>query len=90
MRVETGGEPDNRVLTPDTMILLSTIRRDAADDEPVLGLRPNQISRLIGAAAKQAGLSDGYSGESPRFGMVRDLQNIGVLLLEDYVLDKER
>ena len=90
VRVEVAGEPDYRVVTSDTMRLLSAIRRAAADGDPVLGLRPNQISNRIGAAARQAGLGEGYSGESPRLGMIRDLQNIGVLLVGDHLTDKEK
>ena len=90
VRVETGGEPDYRVVTADTMRLLSSLRRNAAGDDPVLGLRPNQISIRISAAARQAGLGEGYSGESPRLGMIRDLQNIGVLLVGDHLTDREK
>ena len=90
VRVAGAEEVNYRTVGADTMKLLSAIRRDAADDEMVLGLRPNQIARRIDATARQAGLGEGYSGESPRLGMIGDLQDIGVLLLTDYLLDKER
>ena len=48
------------------MKLFLPVRRDAGDDEPVLGMRPNQIAIRIGAAARQAGLGEDYSGDSPR------------------------
>ena len=84
------GEIVFRVVSADTMRLLSSIRRGAGDDDLILGLRPNQIASRIGAAARQAGLGEGYSGESPRLGMIRDLENLGVLLLGDYVAHKIR
>ena len=75
------GDTGHRLLSPDTMKLLLTIRQDAGDGEPVLGLRPNQIASRIGAAARQAGLGYGYGGDSLRLGMLRDLETLGVLLL---------
>ena len=35
-------------------------------------------------AAIRAGLGPGYSGESPRMGMVRDVDTLGVRLLGEY------
>ena len=74
------GETDYRVVSADTMRLLSSVRRGAGEDEPILGMRPNQIAIRIGAAARQAGLDEGYSGESPRLGMIQDMETLGVLL----------
>ena len=68
------------------MQLLSSVRRDAGDGEPLLALRPNQIAFRIGAAARQAGLGGGYSGDSPRLDMIRDMETMGVLLLGGYCL----
>ena len=82
VRVEHAGY---RALSADTMSLLLAIREDAGYGDPVLGLRPNQISSRIGAAARQAGLGEGYAGDSPRLGMLRDLETLGVLLLGDRV-----
>ena len=84
------GDTGYRVVSADTMRLLSSVRWDAGDGDPVLGLRPNQIAARIGAAARQAGLGEGFSGDSPRMGMIRDLENLGVLLLSGYLTDKER
>ena len=81
------GDTDYRVVSADTMRLLSSVRRGAGDNEPLLGMRPNQIAIRIGAAARQAGLGEGYSGESPRLGMIQDLETLGVLLLGIYVAD---
>ena len=60
------------------MRLPLSIRYGAGDSELVLGMRPNQIAIRIGAAARQAGLGPGYSGDSPRLGMIWDLQTLGV------------
>ena len=83
LRVVGAEEISNREVSADTMKLLLPIRRDADDDESVLGMRPNQIAIRIGAAARQAGLGSGYSGDSPRLGMIRDMETLGVHLLED-------
>ena len=83
------GDTGYRVLSADTMQLLSSVRRDASDDDPLLGLRPNQIAIRIGAAARQAGLGEGYSGDSPRLGIIRDMETLGVLLLGGYVVESE-
>ena len=79
-----------RVVSADTMKLLSLVRRGAGDDEPLLGMRPNQIAIRIGAAARQTGLGEGYSGDSPRLGMIRDLETLGVLLLGSHVAENEK
>ena len=81
------GDTGYRVVSADTMRLLSAARRGAGDGEPVLGMRPNQIAIRIGAAARQAGLGGGYSGDSPRLGMIRDMETLGVLLLGGYVAE---
>ena len=81
------GDSGYRVVSADTMQLLSSVRRGTDDDEPLLGMRPNQIAVPIGAAARQAGLGEGYSGDSPRLGMIRDMETLGVLLLGGYVAE---
>ena len=83
------GETGHRVVSADTIKLLSSVRQDAGGREQVLGLRPNQIAFRIGAAARQAGLGEGYAGDSPRLGMLRDLETLGVLLLGDHVAESE-
>ena len=84
------GESGHRVVSADTMRLLSSERRGASDNEPLLGMRPNQIAIRIGAAARQAGLGEGYSGDSPRLGMIQDLETLGVHLLSNYVAENEK
>ena len=71
------GETGYRVVSADTMRLLSSVRRGADDGESLLDMRPNQIAIRIGAAARQAGLGGGYSGDSPRLGMIRDMETLG-------------
>jgi len=83
------GQSGYRVVSADTVRLLSLARRGAGDDEPLLGMKPNQIAIRIGAAARQAGLGGGYSGDSPRLGMIRDMETLGVLLLGGYVAESE-
>ena len=79
------GESGYRVVSADTISLLSSVRRGAGDGEPLLGLRLNQIAFRIGAAARQAGLGEGYSGDSPKLGMIQDMETLGVLLLGSHV-----
>ena len=47
---------------------------------PVFGLSANQIGRRVNAAAKAAGLGDGFTGHSGRVGMAQDLAAAGVEL----------
>ena len=71
VRVVGADEISYREVSADTMKRLWAIRSGASDDEFVLGMRPNQIAIRIGAAARQAGLGSGYSGDSPRLGMIK-------------------
>ena len=89
-RVAGADETGYREVSADTMKLLLPVRRGAGDDEPVLGMRPNQIARRIDAAARQAGLGEGYSGDSPRLGMIRDMETVGVHLLGAYAAESAR
>ena len=47
---------------------------------PVFGLSASQIGRRVNAAAKPAGLGDGFTGHSGRVGMAQDLAATGVKL----------
>ena len=47
---------------------------------PVFGLSSRQIGRRVQAAAKAAGLGDGFTGHSGRLGMAQDLVKSGVEL----------
>ena len=44
---------------------------------PVFGLSPRQIGRRVNAAARAAGLGEGYTGHSGRVGMAQDLAKTG-------------
>ena len=90
VRVVGDGETSYREVSADTMKLLLPVRRGAGDDDLVLGMRPNQIAIRIGAAARQADLGEGYSGDSPRLGMIKDLETLGVHLLGVYATDSVR
>ena len=85
-----GQDAETRVLSADTMSLLDEIRGDAGDDDRIIGLKPNQITLRIRAAAEHAGLGPGYSGESPRLGMLKDLEDLGPVLLGRYLEDEAR
>ena len=59
-------------ITPRAMQDLDAIRAPEVDtSEPVFGLSPSQIARRIQAAARAAGLGDGFGGHSGRVGMAR-------------------
>ena len=47
---------------------------------PVFCLSPRQIGRRVSAAARAAGLGDGYTGHSGRVGMAQDLAKTGAEL----------
>ena len=47
---------------------------------PVFGLSARQVSRRVDAAAKAAGLGEGFTGHSGRVGMAQDLVKSGVEL----------
>lgn len=79
-KTDSAGEGAVAFLSLQTMILLSSIRAGAEEEESVLGLRPNQIAKRIKQAAQGAGLGNGFSGHSPRVGMARDLAKAGTEL----------
>ena len=73
-RSKTDQEGEGAVvyLSPQTMRELEAIRPDGQDGtEPVFALGPAQLSRRIAAAARAAGLGEGFSGHSGRVGLAR-------------------
>ena len=61
-------------LGPPTMRDLAALRPpDARPGDSVFGIGGSQVSRRIAAAARAAGLGDGFSGHSPGVGMAQDL-----------------
>ena len=79
-KTDVEGQGAVAFLSAQTMAALALIRDEAAQDDSVFGLRPNQISARIKQAAQAADLGDGYSGHSPRVGMARDLARAGTEL----------
>ena len=72
LRSKTDQEAEGAVvyITPRAMQDLDAIRPPDVDDgAPVFGLSPSQIARRIGAAARAAGLGDGFGGHRGRVGM---------------------
>ena len=41
----------------------------------------NQITSRIGASAEQAGVGSGYGGDSPGFGVPKDIDELCMILL---------
>ena len=72
-----------RELGPPTVEDLVQIRPEPPDpDASLFGLAPASISRRIAAAARTAGLGDGFTGHSPRVGMAQDLRANGASLVD--------
>ena len=68
-------------LSAETMQCLDAMRPpDAAPQASVFGMTPATVRRRIAAAARAAGLGEGYSGHSARIGMAQDLAAAGVEL----------
>ena len=83
-RSKTDQEGEGAVvyLSPQTMRDLEAIRPGGADGtEPVFALGPAQLSRRIAAAARAAGLGDGFSGHSGRVGLARCPHPVGGLVV---------
>ena len=65
------------------MLDLAAIRPpNGTQGSRVFALSGGQISRRIAAAARDAGLGEGFSGHSPRIGMAQDLSATGATLPE--------
>ena len=66
-------------LSPDTMSDLDDIRPEAPDEDArVFRLGDAALRQRIKKSAKFAGLGNGYSGYSPRVGMVYELVRAGI------------
>ena len=66
------------VVRPVTMDALEGIRSGEPDSARVFGLSPQQVGRRIVAAARAAGLGEGYGGHSGRVGMAVRMSRNGV------------
>lgn len=79
-RGKTDPEAEGRVcyLPRAAMEALAGIRPEGAGPEdPVFGLSGRQIGRRVEAAARAAGLGDGFSGHSGRVGLAAELSRAG-------------
>ena len=64
VRVVGTEETSYREVSTDTMKLHLPVRRGVGDDEPVLGMKPNQIAARIGAAVRQTGCTTARDREA--------------------------
>ena len=86
LRSKTDPEAEGAVLYigPDAAAALVTIMPEGFavvdPSTPVFGLSASQIGRRVNAAAKAAGLGEGFTGHSGRVGMAQDLTAAGVEL----------
>ena len=71
------GEGAVVAITSRAMQDLDAIRQGANASAPVFGLSASQIHRRLKAAAKAAGLGDGFSGHSGRVGMASRMTRLG-------------
>ena len=82
-RSKTDPEAEGAVLYigPDAVVTLVAIMPEGFavvdPSTPVFGLSASQIGRRVNAAAKAAGLGDGFTGHSGRVGMAQDLTAAG-------------
>ena len=86
-RVYLPGPPDARearTVSSSTMRALNAVDRSGGDGR-ILNLSPNRIGLRVRDAALQAGLGEGYAGESPRMGMMADFETLAVELLGEFV-----
>ena len=86
------GPPDARearTVSSSTMRALKAVDRSGGDGR-ILNLSPNRIGLRVRDAALQAGLGEGYAGESPRMGMMADLETLAVELLGAFVDSEPR
>ena len=75
-KTDQEGETAVVYLSPQAVEDLQAIQPPNPDpDVKVFGLGDHSINRRIRAAARHAGLGDGFSGHSPRIGMAQDLSN---------------
>ena len=82
-KTDPEGEGIALYLGRDAVAALRTIQPAGELLDPnnsVFGLAQQQIGRRVKAAAKAAGLGDGFSGHSGRVGMAQDLVKSGVEL----------
>ena len=82
-KTDQEGEGETLYIGPQASQVLQAIKpaEELLDrNTPVFGLSPRQIGRRVSAAARAAGLGEGYTGHSGRVGMAQDLVKSGVEL----------
>ena len=80
-KTDPDGEGAVLFVSAPTMEALRAIRQlDPDDADSIFGLSDDQIARRVRAAAKAAGLGEGFSGHSARVGMAQDLARAGTEL----------
>ena len=77
-KTDPGAEGQARYLPREALRALEGIRPDGAGpQDPVFGLGARQIARRVEAAARAAGLGEGFSGHSGRVGLAAELSRAG-------------
>ena len=76
-KTDIAGEGAVVAITPRTMRDLEAIRNGAGPDDPVFGFGPRTVANRVKAAARAAGLGEGFSGHSGRVGMARRMSARG-------------
>ena len=77
-KTDQEAEGDVRYLPRVAMEALGAIRLEGTDPgDPVFGLSGRQVGRRVAAAARAAGLGEGFSGHSGRTGLAAELSRAG-------------
>ena len=76
-KTDVAGEGAMVAITTRTMQDLEAIRNGVAPDDPVFGFGPRTVANRVKAAARAAGLGEGFSGHSGRVGMARRMSGRG-------------
>ena len=79
-KTDKEGEGAVVAITAGAMADLEAMRAGAGSEDRVFGLSEQQINRRIKAAARAAGLGEGFSGHSGRVGMARRMTSNGAPL----------
>ena len=79
-KTDADGNGADVALTSDTMQALAAIRNGAPGNANVFGLSAQSICNRIKAAARHAGLGEGYSGHSGRVGLAHRMTTKGAPL----------
>ena len=81
-KTNRGSDPETVAITPATMAALENIRPERhRPDGAIFKLSARQIARRVAAAAKHAGLGDGFSGHSGRVGLARNMTGNGAPII---------